>query len=406
MRASASSLQKKRKNRDSTVLITGATGFLGSHLAHEFLKRGYRTILLVRGSQDGNGSERIARLMAWFGRGSAERPHPEIFEGSIENSRLGLNERDYSYLTDQVDEIVHAAADTRLHQRDKIEVEAANVHSLENLFALARSGKSSFFHYVSTAYVAGKVQGRCREEFSEPAGFHNAYERSKHRAEKLCLEACRDAGLRLNVYRPSIVYGDYCSGRSLRFNALYYPVKTIHFLKNLYLQDIREKGGKKAQEMGVELRADGRLFFPLRIGLRQGSRLNLIPIDYFTRAFMTLFEEAPEGEGDIFHLVSAQPSHPGDIIAYINRFMNLDGIETVIPEAFEKRPKNTLEILFDNFLDIYWPYIFDPREFVQDRASAVLSGRGILCPPFDYPAFCRSMTYALEVDWGKKLLPH
>jgi nucleoside-diphosphate-sugar epimerase len=404
MRASESSLREARKNRTATVLVTGATGFLGGHLAHEFLKRGYRTLLLVRGDPSGSAGERVARLMSWFGRGPAELPRPEIFAGSIEKTRLGLNAEDYGRLVDQVDEIVHAAADTRLHQREKADVEAANVHSLENLFALARSGKSSFLHYVSTAYVAGKVLGRCPEDFSAPADFHNAYERSKHSAERLCLEACRGAGLRLNIYRPSIVYGDHRSGRSLRFNALYYPVKTIHFLKNLYLQDIREKGGKKAREMGVELRADGRLFLPLRIGRRQGS-LNLIPIDYFTQGFMALFEEALGGDGDIFHLVSSRPSHTRDIVAYVKRFMNLDGIETVAPEAFEKKPRNALEILFDNFLEIYWPYMFDPREFAHERASGILSGRGIHCPPLDYPAFCRAISYALEVDWGKKLFP-
>jgi hypothetical protein len=85
--------------------------------------------------------------------------------------------------------------------------------------------------------------------------------------------------------------------------------------------------------------------------------------------------------------------------------MNLDGIETVAPEAFEKKPRNALEILFDNFLEIYWPYMFDPREFAHERATGILSRRGISCPRLDYPAFCRSISYALEVDWGKKLFP-
>jgi len=403
MRASESSLRHSRKNRAAAILVTGATGFLGSHLVHEFRKRGYRTLLLVRGSQDMSGRERVARLQEWFGSGPGSLPRPEVFEGSMAESRLGLSAADYGYLADQVDEIVHAAADTRLHPRQASAVEAANVNSLENLLALARSGKCSFLHYVSTAYVAGRVQGRCLEEFSDPADFFNPYERSKHRAERLCLQACRDAGLRLNLYRPSIVYGDYRSGRSLRFNALYYPVKAIHFLKNLYLKDIREKGGRKAEEMGVELRADGRLRFPLRLCLRQGSRLNLIPVDYFTQGFMAIFEQALAGNGEIFHLVSDRPSPPEEIADYVGRFMNLEGIETVAAEAFAGKPKNALETLFDNFLDIYWPYIFDPREFASDRAAAILSACGVRCPPFDYPAFSRSMSYALEVDWGRKL---
>jgi nucleoside-diphosphate-sugar epimerase len=403
MRASRESLLKKRNSRSSTVLITGATGFLGSHLAIEFLKRGYPTILLARGDQTRTGAERIAKLMAWFGHCPNEFPQLKIFQGTIEKAQLGLNDEDYGYLLSQVDEIIHAAASTHLHQREKTEVEAANVHSLENLFTLARSGKASFFHYISTAYVAGKVQGLCEERFGDPLDFHNAYERSKHRAEKLCREACQGAGIRLNIYRPSIVYGDYRTGRSIRFNALYYPIKTLHFLKKLYLEDIQEKRGEKAKEIAVKLNADGSLFFPLRIGIRQGSLLNLIPIDYFTRAFVAIFEEALDGQADIFHLVNARPSHAQDIIAYVNKFMNLEGMEIVAIDAFEKKPKNALELLFDNFLEIYWPYIFDPREFSQDHVSAILSKRGIVCPPFDYQAFCRSMSYALKVDWGKKL---
>ena len=81
----------------------------------------------------------------------------------------------------------------------------------------------------------------------------------------MVIAACREMHLPLSIYRPSIVYGDSRTGRSLLFNALYHPVRTALFIKDLYERDILERGGRKAVEMGVRMEPDGTLTVLYRI---------------------------------------------------------------------------------------------------------------------------------------------
>jgi hypothetical protein len=98
------------------------------------------------------------------------------------------------------------------------------------------------------------------------------------------------------------------------------------------------------------------------------------------------------------------PISPLCLPRYVAMPLTRDEIVAIMVQC-KKIARNALEILFDNFLEIYWPHIFDSREFCHDRADAILSGGSVWCPPFDYPAFYRAMTYAHEVEWGKKLYP-
>ena len=51
----------------ATVALTGATGFLGSHLMASMLSEGYSIIVLGRSTKEETLSERISRLLRWFG---------------------------------------------------------------------------------------------------------------------------------------------------------------------------------------------------------------------------------------------------------------------------------------------------------------------------------------------------
>ena len=50
-----------------TIALTGATGFLGSHLMASMLSDGYRIIVLGRSNKKETLQERISRLLRWFG---------------------------------------------------------------------------------------------------------------------------------------------------------------------------------------------------------------------------------------------------------------------------------------------------------------------------------------------------
>jgi len=401
VRISTGELKRTRAARKGRILLTGGTGFLGSHLTAAMLRSGYRVVLLARSLRQQRADERVAKLLDWFAIAPDLRRNLHIIEGTIEKPGLGLDSDALSDCLKNTTEVIHCASNTGFAERKRREVEAANIGGLLNVLDFASRSGCAFFHHLSTAYAAGRREGLCREELVETDDFTNVYEETKARGERLVWEHCRIAGIRLNIYRPSIVYGDSRTGRSLLFNALYYPVKTTVFLKNLYEADIMERGGRRAATMGVQRERDGSLYLPIRLEVKSSEGINLIPVDYLVAAFMAILEDGLEG--GIFHMVNAQRTTMADLIDYTQRLFNIRGIEPCRPEDFGAKPRNALEMLFSNYLEAYEPYMRDKRTFAMENARSILAKREIACPEFDFEVFSRCMNYAVEVDWGARL---
>jgi nucleoside-diphosphate-sugar epimerase len=401
IRASAATIAKRRRDRTCTILLTGATGFIGSHIARELLLKGYRIVVLARADKQTSAQARIEQLLEWFGMGPMDQARLQVIEAFIDRPCLGLDQGAYDNLANTIDEIIHCASHTSFSERKRHEVERANIEGLRRVLDLAVQGKCYFFHHVSTAYVAGKKSGPCREEFVETAAFTNVYEETKYLGERMLRERCESEGIRLAVYRPSIVYGSSENGRSLRFNALYYPLRTILFLKNLFMKDMREEGGKRAAQMGVTMGDAGSLHLPIRIEAGNGNGLNLVPIDFLVKAFVEIM--ATSLEGGVFHIVNQRPKTIGELVAYTTRYFNLEGLQAVHTDAFGEKSRNSLETLFDTYVEAYKPYMADARIFKNDKTRSILEKKGITCPDLDYEIFSKCMQYAMETGWGANL---
>ncbi|GAB6060787.1 hypothetical protein JCM31598_39040 [Desulfonatronum parangueonense] len=386
-----------------TILITGGTGFLGSHLAVRLLTEGHRILLLARGRPQICAQSRVAKLLDWFGVPQSRRSGMEVLEGNLEQPGLGLRARDLQTLVDGVAETIHCASDTSFSERKRRQVEDTNIRGLEHLLDALQDSACRGLHLVSTAYAAGKQSDPCPEDLVRPAGFHNVYEETKCRAEHLAAERCARNRITLTVHRPSIVYGDSVTGRTFLFNALYYPVRTLHFFSKLYGKDILEQDGTKARAMGVWMEQDGSLHLPLRIVGSESHGINLIPVDHFVRAFMAIRADAPQG--GVFHIVNPESVTIGRLVDYTRRFFRFGGIRTVVPNEFKDVPRNGLELLFENHIQAYGSYMQDDRAFEHAKSAAILDRRGIICPAFTYDVFATCMRYAVDVDWGRDSKP-
>jgi nucleoside-diphosphate-sugar epimerase len=211
-------------------------------------------------------------------------------------------------------------------------------------------------------------------------------------------DRCGREGIRLNIFRPSIVYGHSLTGKTLRFNALYYPVKILVFLKNLYLKKHRGQDRESAEKMGISFGADGTAHMPIRIEAAPSGGINLIPVDFFTTAFSAIMETAVEG--GVYHITNDSIKTVSDIIDYTQTYFHITGLQAVEAENYPAGPQNSLEILFDRYTEIYRQYMQDERMFDTTRASAILDEKGIKCPDFDYRIFSLCMRYAESVNWG------
>jgi nucleoside-diphosphate-sugar epimerase len=384
-----------REPESAPVVLTGATGFLGGHLMAGLLERGRRLVLLGRASEDASFAERVARLVGWFGLGD-RRGQIETVEADLLEPACGLPKPLRAALSAQAGPIIHCAADTRFSERNRREVTATNVHGLRGILDLAAASRTPFLHYVSTAYVAGRTSGCCPESLVRTSDFTNVYEETKARAEHDVAAHCAREGLAHTIIRPSIVYGDSRTGRSTRFNALYHPVKSLLCLRDIYLDDIRKRGGKKAQACGIRLQDDGVLHLPLRIFLARRGQVNLIPIDYFVAAVMSILERAEPGT--VYHLTSESPTTIDDLAAYSQAFLKVAGVEIIDgpPNGSRLTPP---EALFQRLVEPYLPYLADARSF--DRHHARRATDGLRPPEFTYDVFERCMSYAMSVNWGQ-----
>jgi nucleoside-diphosphate-sugar epimerase len=383
------------ENSTQTYVLTGATGFLGSHLMAALLQRGDRVFVLGRRSAEGSLAARIDNILDWFGL-QTRSGQVETAEVDLLKPLCGLAPDRYKALCNRAGHFIHCASDTRFSEQNRPESTATNVDSLEQIIELAKNSSAPWFHYVSTAYAAGISSAICLEVPVTSEKFVNVYEETKARAEKEVAERCTRQSIPFTIIRPSIVYGDSRSGRANRFTALYNHVKSLYYIREIYLNDIHNQGGRRSEACGVYRDDKGILHIPLRVAISQRGHINLIPIDYFVAATVSILEHAKAGT--IYHITSDAPKTLDDLALYCESFLKIQGIEIVCGNISDAA-LNPPEALFNRFVEPYLPYLSDTRTFDRSNTDDVTAG--LVPPEFTYDVFARCMDYAVRANWGK-----
>ena len=327
------------------VLLTGATGFIGTQVALELLKRpDLRIVALVR-ADNAKEAEHKARRQWW--------DHPalaadigkriDIVAGDVSNERLGLSDAEYGSMIMTLTQIVHTAAEVRLDvPAEKLRL--TNVQGTANVLDLAREahrdhGLARFVH-LSTAYVAGKRTGEVAEsELSDAAGFSSEYERSKHDAERLVREAGRE--MAVTVLRPGMVVGDSKTGYLRNFNTLYVPVR-------LYLT-----GRSRVLPVSPSM------------------RVNFVPVDHIAGAAVSLTFD-PRAEGLTFHLTAPPEKLPTvrELVAAVRQWARKKaGIRLPAPLYL---PLPSLAKRSGEALGLLSPYFNENRRFLRHNSDSIL----------------------------------
>jgi fatty acid CoA ligase FadD9 len=210
-----------------TVLLTGATGFLGRYLALEWLERmdlvDGKVICLVRGKDDAAARERLDNT---FDSGDPEllrhyqelaADHLEVIAGDKGEANLGLDAQTWQRLADTVDLIVDPAALVN-HVLPYSQLFGPNAVGTAELIRIALTTKQKPFVYVSTIGVgAGIEPGRFTEDgdvrvYSATRtvddSYANGYGNSKWAGEVLLREAHELCGLPVSVFRCDMILAD------------------------------------------------------------------------------------------------------------------------------------------------------------------------------------------------------
>jgi nucleoside-diphosphate-sugar epimerase len=381
-----------------TIALTGATGFLGSHLMATLLSKGYNIIVFGRSAKNESLEERISRLLQWFGIDSC-LDQVTCVDTDLSQDNLGIPMGEYSRLCSVVDSVIHCASDTSFSESKREKVIAANINNLKGILDFSKNAHVNFFHYISTAYVAGTGVTYCKETLSSVKTFTNVYEESKAEAEKIISRFCEKNSICLSILRPSIVYGDSQSGRSLKFNALYFPVRSAQSIRDIYLNDLLNNGGLKAAKNGIFIDKEGYLFLPLKIYLPHEGDINIIPVDYFVNTTIKIIENC--SSKGIYHLTNPFHTTMKIIAKYYEQLMKVKGVEIIYGPMPDDLLRNPAEELFDRFIEPYRPYLSDNRVF--DRTNTILATDNLNPPEFTYDIFKTCMEYAIKVNWGTSI---
>lgn len=191
------------------ILLTGATGYLGSSLLYQLLQTSEATIYcLVRAKEGEDPYHRLAEVMqGYYGPEIVREMEARVVVvcGDLQQPDLGLSAQDATLLRQQLDSIIHCGAEVK-HFGAADYFAKVNVESTDRLLDLAR-GKQVRFHYVSTLGIPEDLAFLGRwEPFIEGCGYdavatENVYTNSKLEAEKLVIQACEEEGVAVSVYR-------------------------------------------------------------------------------------------------------------------------------------------------------------------------------------------------------------
>ncbi len=171
------------------AFVTGATGFLGSHVARVLAEQGAQLRLLVRPTSD---LRNIADLNAERVEGDLRDP------ASIEKALAGC------------DALFHVAADYRLWVQDPEQMYRSNVEGTRALLEAARRQGVRRVVYTSSVATMGFSSNGALADENSPVSLADMighYKRSKFMAEQVAFEAAR-SGVDVVVVNPTTPMGE------------------------------------------------------------------------------------------------------------------------------------------------------------------------------------------------------
>jgi thioester reductase-like protein/predicted lipid carrier protein YhbT len=355
---------------EETVLVTGVTGSIGSWVARTILDRRRHVLALTRADTEDAGHARTENALKVVGT-SVHPGRLAVVCGDLCDDSLAGRLAARSI---RLSRIVHCAGVLEFGQEHAELNHRVNGQGTANLLRLAEMLEVPFCHF-STAYVAGKRQGRVFEdEIDLGQEFNNPYESSKCQAERLVQQWSERTGLAAFVFRPSIVVGDSRQGRIVNFDGLYSIMRLLDSVGSV---------------VGTgELRVLG----------NPGATKNFVPVDYVAE---TAWHIITAGSPGTYHLTNPHPMPLAKLRDIFAELFTLPGARFVDQKEFRTKQANKLERMYQRGAAVYTPYLAAEPLFDRTRTDVALDGLDVEIPVMNQAFFRKLLRFARQANWGK-----
>lgn len=276
--------------KPQAILLTGATGFIGTSLLHDLLQQTETTVYcLVRSQTLTAGYQRLRQSLQQTLPG-VDIPYTRVkpILGDITRPLLGLETKEFEHLAETIDVIYHGAASVNLFYPYGT-LKAANVIGTQSILRLASYTRLKPVHYISTLDVfeslvtTGPSIIYESDSIAQGAGISGGYAQSKWVAEHLVTQAI-EAGIPACIYRPGMVTGYTQTGRCNPTDLMCRFLSSVMQLKSAPDLD---------------------------------WMIDMTPVDYVSRAIVHLSLQA-NSLNRAFHLVNPNPYPLYDLVQSLN----------------------------------------------------------------------------------------
>lgn len=356
----------------SKIFVTGITGLIGSAFSSMVLERNNMEIIaLARGSDAVSAQKRVNQVIqeqcSFDGKPelvSSILKRIEVIDGdisSVDENELFMKLRD-------VEVFFHCAANVNFGKDPEGRTFRTNYTGTKKMLALAQKLNIKSFHYVSTAYVAGKHIGRAVEDGLVAEDFNNSYEKSKFMAEQLV----RDSGIPFTIYRPSIVVGRIQDGKIRKPLAFY---RVLEFLAKLKKHRCSKMKISPAEEVSLNL----------RLKACPSDKIYFVPVDYVQQSIVEIFLNKAVNN-KTYHITGNSPVTTEMIEATVGKALGINNV-TLESEVIDPNP---LERVAQKCLSDFLPYFSSQIIFDVENTKEALG--------------CPSMTWKMNAKNLEKVI--
>ncbi|MFV8465328.1 SDR family oxidoreductase [Flavobacterium sp. LB1P62] len=362
------------------IILTGATGVLGSHIMYEILelfinnKIEGKLFLITRNKGNNSALNRINELL------SSSYTPKIIKEKGLSNLHeyIEIIDTDLASIQDTFSNqikgayFIHSAGYVNLStnelQREKIFDE--NTTITKSLFTIFHPFIKKFI-YIGTAFSSGIRKGLIANDFhslSFKPEHRNAYENAKFHSENFIAQECKKIGLPFQILRPSVIGGKMLGTE----NQYFIPKYMVFYLLAKFFHFTSQRKGEQEN---------------VRFIINEETVLNIIPVDYVAKVIVNTFEREDIEQLNIVNTKSFNMVKGLQLIMKEVGYTNF----TLIQNPLDFKYKNVIEKLYYESIGKHLsPYFTTAaNEYDTTLLNSILE-----IPKLDQEAFTNMIRYA------------